>query len=191
MATANKNRVKDWLFAISHTLPAGDEAGDEDTIVEGETPAEDLRSVYHALTWQKELGGAGITPGYGKWKHITAAFPLHNQTANGELLRKWSRSTGLTAKDLDIIRALFGEKVLVLSNSTSKGRRLTLCRSLSTSPSSTPTRCSSSSLPRGEFCAGCISGRIRSPVPLSIVSGASCLSSTGRSARWISVSAGE
>ncbi|RJE23115.1 stress response protein Ist2 [Aspergillus sclerotialis] len=103
----HKSRVKDWLFAISHTLPAEE----EDAIVEAEHPAEELRSVYHALTWQKELGGAGITPGCGKWKNITAAFPLHNTSANSELLRKWSRSTGLTVNDLDTIRALFGENV--------------------------------------------------------------------------------
>ncbi|RMJ28861.1 stress response protein Ist2 [Aspergillus sp. HF37] len=100
-------RAKDWLFAISHILPAD---GDE-TVIEPETPAEELRSVYHALTWQKELGGAEITPRVGKWKHVTASFPLHNQAANAELLRKWSRSTGLTLHDLDVIRALFGEEV--------------------------------------------------------------------------------
>lgn len=101
------SRVKDWLFAISHSLPAGDDM----TIVEADTPSEELRSIYHALTWQKELGGAEITPGCGRWKHVTSAFPLHNRSANTELFRKWSRTTGLTSGDLDTIRALFGEEV--------------------------------------------------------------------------------
>jgi anoctamin-10 len=98
-------RVKDWLYGIVHELPvASDHAV-------AETPAEELRSVYHAVTWQRHLGGAGITPGIGQWKNIASAFPLHDQAANAELLRNMSRSLTLTDKDLDAIRALFGEKV--------------------------------------------------------------------------------
>lgn len=102
------SRLKDWLYGITHSLPVGD----EHTTVAADTPAEELRSVYHTITWQKELGGAGVTPKFGKWKNVTASFPLHDQDACGELLRKWSKTTVLTAKDLDIIRALFGEKVV-------------------------------------------------------------------------------
>ncbi|KAI9933539.1 hypothetical protein ASPWEDRAFT_53298 [Aspergillus wentii DTO 134E9] len=102
-----KSRVKDWLYGIIHEFPTGG----PDTIAESETPAEELRSVYHAVSWQPELGGAGIHPGHGKWENVSAAFPLHNQAANAELLRKWSRTTRLTDQDLDAIRALFGEKV--------------------------------------------------------------------------------
>ena len=101
------SRVKDWLYAITCDRPAGD----KNTVVEGETEAEDLRSMFHLVTWQKHLGGAGITPGYGKWKNVKSAFPLHNQVANKELLKKWSKSTILRSDDLDQIRALFGEKV--------------------------------------------------------------------------------
>ncbi|KAL5045922.1 hypothetical protein BDW71DRAFT_197935 [Aspergillus fruticulosus] len=103
----HQSRVKDWLYGIIHELPAGD----DETIADAETPAEALRSVYHAVTWKKALGGAHITPGHGKWKHVASAFPLHDQAANAELLRKWSRTILLTAEDLDAIRALFGEKV--------------------------------------------------------------------------------
>lgn len=101
----NLPRVRDWLYGIVHELPVGSDYAD------AETPAEQLRSVYHAVTWQRHLGGAGITPRIGKWKNIVSAFPLHDQAANAELLRKMSRSVALTDEDLDAIRALFGEKV--------------------------------------------------------------------------------
>ncbi|KAJ5130047.1 uncharacterized protein N7515_006086 [Penicillium bovifimosum] len=103
----HQSRIKDWLFGITHTLPEGDET----TIADAESPSEEIRSVYHAVTWQKKLGGAGITPGFGKWKNVTASFPLHDQEACSRMLRQWNRKTILTAKDLDEIRALFGEKV--------------------------------------------------------------------------------
>jgi hypothetical protein len=101
-------RIKDWLFGITHTLPDGDETA----IADAETPSEEIRSVYHAVTWAKEIGGAGITPGVGKWENVTASFPLHDQDACAEMLRQWNRKTVLTTRDLDAIRALFGEKVL-------------------------------------------------------------------------------
>ncbi|KAJ5537639.1 hypothetical protein N7494_007118 [Penicillium frequentans] len=103
----HQSRVKDFLFGIIHTLPDGD----ENTTADSESPSEELRSVYHAVSWSKELGGAGITPNHGKWKNVTASFPLHDQDACSQLLRQWSRKTNLTIKDLDTIRALFGEKV--------------------------------------------------------------------------------
>ncbi|KAH8693654.1 calcium-activated chloride channel-domain-containing protein [Talaromyces proteolyticus] len=101
------SRVRDWLYGITQIRPAGDSQAS----IEGETEAEDLRSIYHLVTWQKKDGGAGITPNWGKWENIKASFPLHNQAANQELLRRWSRTTFLTSQDLDAIRALFGEKV--------------------------------------------------------------------------------
>ncbi|KAE8352314.1 calcium-activated chloride channel-domain-containing protein [Aspergillus coremiiformis] len=102
-----KSRVKDWLYGIIHEVPIGD----EQTSIDAETAAEELRSVYHAVTWSKALGGAGITAQSGKWKNVTGTFPLHDPSANAELLRKWSRTLLLTAEDLDAIRALYGEKV--------------------------------------------------------------------------------
>ncbi|EAW13470.1 anoctamin family protein [Aspergillus clavatus NRRL 1] len=100
----HESRVKDWLYGIIHELPSGNNT-------DAETPAEELRSVYHAVSWQKHLGGAGITPGVGKWESVASAFPLHDQGANAELLRKMSRAMTLTDEDLNAIRALFGEKV--------------------------------------------------------------------------------
>ncbi|KAJ5773635.1 hypothetical protein N7457_008531 [Penicillium paradoxum] len=103
----HQSRIKDWLFGITHILPNGDETA----VADADTPSEEIRSVYHAVTWQKKIGGAGITPGFGKWKNVTASFPLHDQEACAEMLRQWNRKTVLTTKDLDAIRALFGEKV--------------------------------------------------------------------------------
>ncbi|KAJ5771164.1 uncharacterized protein N7511_003215 [Penicillium nucicola] len=103
----HQSRIKDWLFGITHTLPDGDETA----IADAETPSEEIRSVYHAVTWQKKIGGAGITPGFGQWERVTASFPLHDKEACSDMLRKWSRKTVLTSQDLDAIRALFGEKV--------------------------------------------------------------------------------
>lgn len=104
------DRVRDWLYGITQVRPVGD----SQTIIEGETEAEDLRSINHLVSWQKENGGAGITVNFGKWKNVKASFPLHNQAANRELLHRWSRTTIFTNRDLDAIRALFGEKVLLL-----------------------------------------------------------------------------
>ncbi|KAF7715478.1 Uncharacterized protein PECH_007093 [Penicillium ucsense] len=103
----HQSRIKDWLFGISSTIPAGP----GNTIAAAETPSEEIRSVYHAVTWSESMGGAGITPGFGKWKRVTASFPLHDQDACSELLSKWNRKGNLTMEDLDAIRALFGEKV--------------------------------------------------------------------------------
>lgn len=138
--TAKLYRVKDWLFGITHTLPEGD----ENTTAVAETPAEEIRSIYHVVTWQKELGGAGITPNFGKWKNITASFPLHDQDACSHLLRDLSRKTVLTTQDLDTIRALFGEKVEQrVTIETMKDRVLTVVsRLLSTTPLSIATRSS-------------------------------------------------
>ncbi|KAF7590319.1 hypothetical protein BBP40_002969 [Aspergillus hancockii] len=102
-----KSRVKDWLHGIIHEVPIGD----EHTVMDSETSAEELRSVFHAVTWSKALGGAGITAQQGQWKNVASTFPLHDLSANAELLRKWSRTLLLTVEDLDAIRALYGEKV--------------------------------------------------------------------------------
>lgn len=149
-------RIKDWLFGIRHTLPEGD----ENTTAAAETPAEEIRSVYHAVTWQKELGGAGITPNFGKWKNVTASFPLHDQDACSQLLRELSRKTVLTTEDLDTIRALFGEKVELLGSTG--GMVLTgLCRLLSTTALSIATRFSSWYRPQWVYLDGCISDPTR------------------------------
>lgn len=105
------NRVKDWLYMISQARPEGD----KDTAVDGDTEAENLRSMFHLVTWSKQLGGAGITPEHGKWKNVKSAFPMHNQVAVKALLAQWTRQLYLKAEDLDDIRSIFGEKVMFFS----------------------------------------------------------------------------
>lgn len=84
-------------------------------MVEAETSAEEIRSVFHLVTWAHEQGGAGITANQGKWERIRASFPPHAFAANGRLLRRLAGKTILGANDLDEIRALFGEKVMLYS----------------------------------------------------------------------------
>ncbi|KAI4741624.1 putative plasma membrane stress response protein [Aureobasidium sp. EXF-12298] len=102
-----RSRVKDWLFGIVHVRPLGDSF----TIVDAATPSEEIRSVFHLVTWTKEQGGAGVTANFGQWKHITASFAPHAWTANKTLLKQLSAKIILGADDLDSIKALFGEKV--------------------------------------------------------------------------------
>ncbi|GAD96419.1 plasma membrane stress response protein [Paecilomyces variotii No. 5] len=102
-----KSRVKDWLDGVSDIRPVGD----SQTVIDGDTEAEELRSVHHLVTGRKDDGGAEVTANRGKWKNITACFPLHSPNANRGLFRRWSRIRILEAEDLDGLRALFGEKV--------------------------------------------------------------------------------
>ncbi|KAJ4293546.1 hypothetical protein N0V90_008829 [Kalmusia sp. IMI 367209] len=105
--TVHHSRVKDWLYGITKKHPGGN----SNAIVAGANEAEDLQSLYHLLTWQKELGGAGITPGFGKWENVTSAFPLHNPRKNTSLLVHLSKRVYLSSDDLDQIRDLWGTKV--------------------------------------------------------------------------------
>ncbi|KAG6001606.1 hypothetical protein E4U21_004009 [Claviceps maximensis] len=102
-----KQRVKDWLYAITQSHPGGD----KDTVVKALYEAEDLLSLYHLVHWPKELGGAGITPQVGNWKHVKSMFPLHNEAVNQSLLRHLSRRIILTVDDYDKICHLHGPKV--------------------------------------------------------------------------------
>ncbi|RKL13669.1 hypothetical protein BFJ68_g6904 [Fusarium oxysporum] len=65
---------QDWLYGITPNHPGGD----KNTVVDGAYEAEDILSVYHIVNWSKDLGGAGITPGTGKWENVKAIFPIHN-----------------------------------------------------------------------------------------------------------------
>jgi anoctamin-10 len=103
----HRSRIKDWLYGITTNRPRGS----YDAVVQGKTEAETLRSIYHLVTWQKTLGGAGITPGHGQWKNVKSAFPIHNRVANRSLLSKFSRKVVLNREDLDDIRAIYGEQV--------------------------------------------------------------------------------
>jgi len=80
-------------------------------VVDGYTEAENLRSMFHLVTWKKELGGAGIMPGHEQWERVKSAFPIHNKVANRALLASSSRKAMLNRHDLDNIRAVYGEKV--------------------------------------------------------------------------------
>jgi hypothetical protein len=67
--------------------------------------------VYHIVNWSKDLGGAGITPGLGKWENVKAIFPIHNSKVNQSLLKYLSRKFFLSNEDIDQIRNLHGSKV--------------------------------------------------------------------------------
>ncbi|KAF2021061.1 DUF590-domain-containing protein [Aaosphaeria arxii CBS 175.79] len=105
--TVYRSRVKDWLYGITKQHPGGN----RDTVVDGDFEAEDILSMYHLVNWRKELGGAGITPEFGKWKNVKSIFPLHNISANEDLLYHLSKKLLLSAEDLDRIRDLWGAKV--------------------------------------------------------------------------------
>lgn len=63
------------------------------------------------ITKPKNDGGAGITPGSDKWKHVDSVFPLHNHSFNKAWIQQWSKKYLLEQKDLDEIRDKFGENV--------------------------------------------------------------------------------
>ncbi|KAL0261076.1 hypothetical protein SLS55_004772 [Diplodia seriata] len=102
-----KSRVKDWLYGITREHPGGG----KDTVIDGEFEAEDILSMFHLVSWKKELGGAGITPQSGKWENVESIFPLHNERKNHDLLFHLSKKIFLRVEDLDKIRDLFGSKV--------------------------------------------------------------------------------
>ncbi|KAF5545138.1 IST2 [Fusarium mexicanum] len=106
-AVYKDSRVKDWLYGITPNHPGGDKT----TVVDGAYEAEDILSVYHIVNWSKDLGGAGITPGTGKWENVKAIFPIHNSKVNQSLLKYLSRKFFLSNEDIDQIRNLHGSKV--------------------------------------------------------------------------------
>jgi hypothetical protein len=67
--------------------------------------------MYHLIHWDKKMGGAGITPGAGKWENVKSIFPLHNEKVNQDLLVHLSKRLLLRNDDLDKVRNLFGAKV--------------------------------------------------------------------------------
>ncbi|KAK8126361.1 calcium-activated chloride channel-domain-containing protein [Apiospora kogelbergensis] len=106
----HKSRVKDWLWGITSEQPQVGRR-DQRHALERTFEAEGVLSVYHLVNWQKEQGGAAITPGYGKWTNVKSIFPIHNGPANKELLKHLSQKMFLTKEDFDKIRDLFGAKV--------------------------------------------------------------------------------
>ncbi|XP_044724107.1 calcium-activated chloride channel domain-containing protein [Hirsutella rhossiliensis] len=101
-----KSRVRDWLYGVTAVHP---DSGSHST-VDARYEAEDLLSMYHLLSWPREMGGAGITPGYGLFRNVTSYFPLHNPRASGSLLRRLGKKPVLRDEDFDLIRDLFGSK---------------------------------------------------------------------------------
>lgn len=101
------SRVKDWLWGITPTQPTVGDGHD----LPGAFESEYILSVYHLINWSKDHGGAGITPGHGKWENVKSIFPIHNQGANRALLLHLSKRLLLRKEDLDQIRDLFGSKV--------------------------------------------------------------------------------
>lgn len=161
--------------------------GGVQAVVDAANPAEELRSVYHAVSWQKELGGAGVIPKFGKWTNVSSSFPLHNQVANAELLRRWSKTTTLTVDDLDAIRDLFGEKVYplclfvyLLLYKLEHDRSLFPCRSHSTLLLFVVIPSSLSSPRYWESSVGFISVHIQSSLPWPTVCGPLFLSNIGK-----------
>jgi len=70
----------DWLYGITKNHPGGT----NNTIVSGANEAEDLLSMYHLVTWEKSLGGAGITPGkFNSCKLRIFLMILPQNSANG------------------------------------------------------------------------------------------------------------
>ena len=67
--------------------------------------------MHHLVHWRKDLGGAGVTPGFNRWENVTAIFPLHNHRTNHQLLAHLSTRIFLSLEDLDQIRDLWGAKV--------------------------------------------------------------------------------
>lgn len=100
-------RVRDWLYGIIAEHPGG---GGQ-TMVDAKYEAEDLLSMHHMLSWPKEMGGAGITPGYGRFRCVQSMFPLHNPRTSQALLRYLGKKLILRDDDFDQIRDLLGAKV--------------------------------------------------------------------------------
>jgi anoctamin-10 len=105
-------RVKDWLYGITKTQPKVDKRTKSESFRDA-FEAESILSVYHLVNWSKEIGGAGVTPEFGKWQNVKSIFPIHNELANRKLLKRLSKKLVLNKDDLDEIRNLFGSQVSI------------------------------------------------------------------------------
>jgi len=104
-----RSRVRDWIYGVRATEPSEDTQAAllEDPMTESER----LRIIYGLITHPEHEGGAGVTPGKGKWKVVDSVFALHDAKYNREWVKKWSTQYLLQPKDLDEIRDRFGEKI--------------------------------------------------------------------------------
>lgn len=108
-AEVYRSRIRDWIHGVRSAEPPKDTraALEQDPL----TQAERLRTIYGIITHPRSEGGAGVTPGKGKWEAVESVFALHDHTYNKEWIRKWSTQYLLKAEDLDDIRNRFGEKI--------------------------------------------------------------------------------
>jgi hypothetical protein len=102
--------VKDWLHGVRHAAP--DQETQRSLDKEPLTDAERLRIVHSLLTLPESEGGAGITPGKGRWTLVEGIFPLHDHEFNKRWMKRWSTTWTVSPEELGNIRDMFGEKVL-------------------------------------------------------------------------------
>ncbi|AEO55360.1 hypothetical protein MYCTH_40920, partial [Thermothelomyces thermophilus ATCC 42464] len=122
-------RVQDWLFGVRPSAPtpsdpfcssfsspsSADNAAAIDRYFAEEEPvteAERLRLAYELITRPRnEGGGAGVTPGRGRWRFVGSIFPLHDRAFNRAWIAGWSKKYYLDESDINLIRYRFGEQV--------------------------------------------------------------------------------
>jgi anoctamin-10 len=103
------SRVQDWLFGVRTAAPGQDLVKYFDA--EPVTEAERLRLAYLLITRSRNEGGAGISPGTGRWRYVASVFPLHDHAFNRSWIKQWSTKYLLDEEDLSNIRDKFGEQV--------------------------------------------------------------------------------
>ena len=104
-----RSRLQDWLQGVRASAPDSDigKALRDEPVTE----AERLRLVYYLIFSHQNEGGAGVTEGGSRWKHVAAIFPLQDQDFNKLWIRQWSQKYLLSDSDITDIRNKFGESV--------------------------------------------------------------------------------
>ncbi|KEY74212.1 hypothetical protein S7711_00368 [Stachybotrys chartarum IBT 7711] len=102
-------RLQDWLYGVRTSSPDKDVSKSLQN--ESVSESERLRLIYLMITKSHEEGGAGVTPGNGKWKYVRSVFPLHDHEFNKAWIQKWSGKYLLDQADLDEIRDKYGESI--------------------------------------------------------------------------------
>jgi hypothetical protein len=106
-AEVYRSRVQDWLYGVRTAAPKQLTKEEMDPVTE----AERLRLVYLLITKPKNEGGAGITPKKGDWECVESIFALHDHTFNKAWIKDLTAKYFLNAKDLEAVKAKFGEKI--------------------------------------------------------------------------------